>query len=349
MTTEFWLHGFPVPRQTVPLAVQAESWGFDGLLLADSENLVGDPYVELALAAQATERLRLGPAVTNPVTRHPAVTAAAVATLQAESGGRAVLVLGRGDSAVLQVGLRPATTQQLERGLDEVLGFLRGDAVRSADGGTAQMAWGQRYGAADVPVSIAASGPVTISLGARRAGRVDLTVGADPERVSWAVTEARRAAAGDGATLSLGAFVNVGVHPDPDVARRLVRGSAAIFAHFVSEGPIDLLSQEDREVVRRIGAAYDEARHGLTTADHASLLPDAFLDRFAVVGAPAHCVRRLRELIDLGLDRVIVVPGSRDADPDALAESNELFATEVLPVLTGRTSAAPRRPEESPA
>ena len=38
MTTEFWLHGFPVPRQTVPLAVQAESWGFDGLLLADSEN-----------------------------------------------------------------------------------------------------------------------------------------------------------------------------------------------------------------------------------------------------------------------------------------------------------------------
>ena len=139
------------------------------------------------------------------------------------------------------------------------------------------------------------------------------------------------------------------MHPDLDVARQLVRGSAAIFAHLVSEGPVDGLPPEDREVVRRIGAAYDEARHGLTTADHASLLPDAFLDRFAVVGTPAHCVRRLQELIALGLDRVIVVPGSRDADPDALAESNELFATEVLPVLTGGTSAAPGRAEESPA
>jgi len=61
--------------------------------------------VELALAARATERLRLGPAVTNPVTRHPAVTAAAVATLQVESEGRAVVVFGRGDLAVLQLGI----------------------------------------------------------------------------------------------------------------------------------------------------------------------------------------------------------------------------------------------------
>ena len=61
--------------------------------------------MELALAARATERLGLGPAVTNPVTRHPAVTAAAVATLQVESEGRAVVVFGRGDSAVLQLGI----------------------------------------------------------------------------------------------------------------------------------------------------------------------------------------------------------------------------------------------------
>lgn len=59
MPTEIWLHGFPIPHRTVELALQAEQWGFDGLLLADSQNLVGDPYVELALAAQATKRLRL--------------------------------------------------------------------------------------------------------------------------------------------------------------------------------------------------------------------------------------------------------------------------------------------------
>ena len=47
VTCEFWLHGFPVPGQAHRLAVRAEELGFDGLLLADSQNLVGDPFVEL--------------------------------------------------------------------------------------------------------------------------------------------------------------------------------------------------------------------------------------------------------------------------------------------------------------
>ncbi len=42
---------------------------------------------------------------------------------------------------------------------------------------------------------------------------------------------------------------------------------------------------------------------------------------------------RLRDLAELGLQRVIVVPGSLDADPSLMEESNRLFATEVLPAL----------------
>ena len=177
MSTEFWLHGFPVPRRATALALQAEAWGFDGLLLADSENLVGDPYVELALAARATQRLGLGPAVTNPVTRHPAVTASALATLQIESDGRAVVVLGRGDSAVRQLGLHPATTEELEHGLDQLQGLLGGRAVPSGGGVAARMAWIDPFHAGEVPVSVAATGPTTISVGARRCGRVDFAVG----------------------------------------------------------------------------------------------------------------------------------------------------------------------------
>jgi 5,10-methylenetetrahydromethanopterin reductase len=181
MSIEIWLHGFPIPHRTVELAMQAERWGFDGLLLlADSENLVGDPYVELTLAAQATERLLLGPAVTNPLTRHPAVTAAAIATLQVESEGRAVLVFGRGDSAVLQLGLRPATTAELERGLTELQGFLRGEDVELAGGMQARMAWIATLHPAKVPVAVAATGPRTISLGVRYGEHVNFTVGPIP-------------------------------------------------------------------------------------------------------------------------------------------------------------------------
>ncbi len=127
--------------------------------------------------------------------------------------------------------------------------------------------------------------------------------------------------------------MNFAVNPDLRVARNLVRGSAAIFAHYASEGPLGVLPAEDREVVKQLGVAYDERSHGLSTANHAEMLPDEFLDRFAVVGDAEHCVERLRELLQLGLERLIMVPGSRDAEPDLIAESNARFASEVLPAL----------------
>lgn len=142
-----------------------------------------------------------------------------------------------------------------------------------------------------------------------------------------------RTAVPDAGRLSVGAFVNVGVHPDPAVARDLVRGSAAIFAHFVSEGPLDALPARERAVVARLGAEYAEARHGLRAAAHATALPDGFLDRFTVAGTPAHCVRRLRELSELGLDRIIVVPGSRDVEPRLMTAAMRSFTEDVLPAL----------------
>jgi 5,10-methylenetetrahydromethanopterin reductase len=85
--------------------------------------------------------------------------------------------------------------------------------------------------------------------------------------------------------------------------------------------------------VERVGEAYDERTHGLSDAGHAELLPDDFLDRFAVVGDTETCARRLRELLALGLERIVMVPGSRNADSALVAESNERFAGEVLPAL----------------
>lgn len=208
--TEFWLHAFPTPGRTAADAVAAEEAGFAGMLVADSTMLVADPYLELLLAARETRRLRLGPGVTNPVTRHPAVTAAAIATLQIESGGRAELVLGRGDSAVLQLGLRPAKTAVLEAALTTLDTCLHGPAT--------PMRWITPFAMPPVPIAVAATGPATIALGARSTGRIDLTVGADPERVAHAVAVARSAAPA-GSRLSIGAFVNVGVHPDPATAR----------------------------------------------------------------------------------------------------------------------------------
>ncbi len=339
VTCEFWLHGFPVPGQAHRLAVRAEELGFDGLLLADSQNLVGDPFVELGLLTQVTTRLGLGTGIVNPVTRHPAVVASAMASLQAESGGRAVLGLGRGDSSLGQIGVKPPRTDQLAVFITRVRGYLRGEEV-DLDGQPSRIAWIAAAGLTPPPVELAATGPRTIALAATASDRVMLTLGADPDRIARAIELARaaRSAAGlDPDQLRAGAYLNVGCHRDLPVARDLVRGSAAIFARFsaMSAAASAGLGARDGRVVADAGSDYDQGRHGLASASAAGVLDDAFLDRFAVLGPPQRCADRLRELVALGLDRVVVVPGSRDSDPALLDATNAALAREVLPALRG--------------
>ena len=328
---QVWLHSFAFAHRTAERARQAEAWGFEGLLVADSQNLNADVWVELALAGAGTERLRLGPGVTNPATRHPAVTASAAATLQAETGGRAVLGLGRGDSALTQIGRRPVHVAELEHGLVAIQAYLAGEEA-DADGSPSRIAWLPEEGTPKVPVHVAATGPHVIALAAQHAEGVDFTVGAEPERLRWAVTTATEAAGGS--DLSLGAYLNVAVDPDRAAARDLVRGSTAIFARFATEGaPHDGLSEVTRAGIEQVAADYDEAHHGHASAAHAQALSDDFLDRFAVVGSTAEVTDRLREIESLGIERVVVVPGSLDAHPETMAAADQRFGAEVLPQL----------------
>ena len=101
---QFAAMGLATPGIAVPAAQAAERNGFDIFLLTDSQNLRGDVYTQLALCAKATSSIMLGTGVTNPITRHAAVTAASIMSVQAESDGRAILGIGRGDSAVLHIG-----------------------------------------------------------------------------------------------------------------------------------------------------------------------------------------------------------------------------------------------------
>ena len=327
---EVWLHTFSFPGRVADLARRAEAWGFDGLLVADSQNLNADIWVELALAGAATERIRLGPGVTNPVTRHPAVTASAAATLQAETGGRAVLGLGRGDSALTQLGMRPVPAAELERAVVAIQRYLRGEQVELG-GTSSEIRWLAGSEIPKVPVAVAATGPRVIALAARHADQLDFTVGAEPDRLRWAVETARAARPG-GATL--GAFINVAVHDDRAVARDLVRGSAATFARFATEGaPPDGLSDVTRHGIEELASDYDKERHGEARAQYARRLEDDFIDRFTVAGSPDYVAGRLQALSQLGLERVIVVPGSLDADPGLMERSHELFAAQVLPAV----------------
>src|ERR1700689_3567939 len=233
--TEIWMMTFPIPGVFAQMARMIEESGFDGIGIVDTQNLAADPYSELCLAAHATKHLKLRTAVTNPVTRHPAVTASAIATVQAESGGRAILGIGRGDSAVSKIGERAPSAKGFGRYISQVQGFLCGEEVTLDNGYRSRNEWIARGSMPKVPVDVAATGPRVIEVGATLADSVTFAVGADPERLVWAVGHARAAreqAGLDPSTLKLGAFLNVVVHPDNARARARARGTVGTIAHF---------------------------------------------------------------------------------------------------------------------
>src|ERR1700730_17865116 len=104
---ELWAMGIPEIPTVVAQAERAERNGWDGLTFTDSQNRRGDPFAAAALGAAATERLRFATGLTNAYTRHPAALANVAATVQETSGGRFVLGIGRGDTAMLHLGQKP--------------------------------------------------------------------------------------------------------------------------------------------------------------------------------------------------------------------------------------------------
>lgn len=335
MTLEIDILTFPLPGLAGMMASGFEDAGWDGVYFADTQNLAADVHVSLGLAAAATSRIRLATGVTNPVTRHPAVTASALAAVQVASGGRAVLGIGRGDSSLGYLGRPPAKVAEFERYLIQVRGYLHGGEVDLGDG-TSRNEWIGEIGQPPVPIDVAATGPKVTGLAARHADRVTFAVGADPHRLrdAIALVRAEREAAGlDPQSISVGAYVNAVAHPDADTARAVARGSTASFAHFSGMAGAPQLSGPDSTIFEALGRDYDMAGHAKAGAEHAAALPDEFIDRFAVAGPPDHCVARLSELVEAGAERLVLVPGSRDADRDDIFASMALVAAEVLPRL----------------
>jgi 5,10-methylenetetrahydromethanopterin reductase len=335
---EIWMITFPTPGAFAQLARMVEESGFDGIGLVDTQNLAADPYSELCLAAHATKHLKLRTAVTNPVTRHPAVTASAIATVHAESGGRATLGIGRGDSAVDKIGERAPSSKDFARYISQVQGFLRGEEVTLDNGYRSRNEWIVRGNLPKVPVDVAATGPRVIEVGARVADSVTFAVGADSERLLWAVGHARKAreqAGLDPSTLKLGAFLNVVVHPDIVRAREMARGTVGVIAHFsgMSRDSAAGMREDDRAVAQKVGETYDMSRHTRADAGHAQFIDDAFVDRFAIAGPPTHCIQRFDAIRKLGLDHLIIVGPGADVAPQDHMQTVRLFATEVLPAL----------------
>ena len=311
MPIEFATAAFATPGRCVPTAVAAERAGFDIVHVTDSQCLRGDVYTQLMLCGQATSTIRLATGVTNPLTRHPSVTAASIVSVQAECGNRAILGIGRGDSAVLHIGRKPARMREYGDYVRQLQAYLRGETV-DQNGFASRLRWLEQIDAEKVPVDMVGSGPKSLALAGELADRVTLAVGADPGRIEWGigqVREAARAAGREPDDIPVGAYVNVLVDDDEDAARRTARGWVATFAHFSASVGADFEHQPEimRRVTERLVTDYDTNYHTQGDAPHVDLLDAEFVDWFAAVGSARKVIARLAPLVELGLNHLYFV------------------------------------------
>ena len=134
--------------------------------------------------------MRIGMCVTNPVTREPAVTASAHATLQDISDGRMVMGIGRGDSAVRVMGRKPTPIAQFEERCTMIRDFMNGRPV-VWEGTEIQLQWAQDK--PKIPLYVAGYGPRALGVAGRVADGVIIQL-ADPAIIEWTMATARRAA-----------------------------------------------------------------------------------------------------------------------------------------------------------
>lgn len=325
----FLLRDYAFPDEVERVATQAEEDGWDGLMFQDSQNLTPDITVAMTLAARVTERLFVGTAVTNLVTRNPAVVASAFATIQHLSGGRALLGVARGDTALHLVGETAPTVDEFVTLLSRLRGYLAGEDVQVGTE-SSRLQWLPDATAPRVPVNVFGSGPRNLQAAAAHGDLVTMTVGAEPDQVRWGIEQVRAVSP----DVPIGALVVAATGTNLPALREIVRANASISAHFRRDTTTEL-DASDAAVVAEVTRDYDDATHATAAATQARDLPDAFLDRFCVIGPPDHCVERLRELVALGLDHVIVVGAGRDTDPAVREASERLFAREVLPAVRG--------------
>jgi 5,10-methylenetetrahydromethanopterin reductase len=342
--TQFGLVMEPSAGYTARLAAEIEAMGFDYLLCPDTQNLAPDPYGQLSLASATTNTLKLGTGVTNPITRDVAVTATALMSLQQESAGRAVCVLGRGDSSAEHIGKRNATTKQLRTYAERLQTYMRGETIVRGEGELQKdsaLRWLKGLDIPPVPIDIAATGPKTIQMAVETGDRISFAVGSAPERVEWAIntaTEHLQKIGRDRDSISMGAFVNLVCDEDEQRAINIGRMIAGMVAHFagMKNAPLDHLPPQLKDLAAHMQKQYDMDHHAQEEAQHAAEVNDEFVEWFSICGPADKCRDRLQQIVGLGLDHVYLLSGSPVAHPHGerqagMVEQSRLFAKEVMP------------------
>ncbi|CAN5329887.1 LLM class flavin-dependent oxidoreductase [soil metagenome] len=296
------------PDQFGDMVQACEGWGLDELWLTDSSLHSRYCYSYLTIAALRTSRMTLGPAVTNPVSRHPALGAVAMSTINEISNGRAIYGIGVGDRPLEALGYKPAKLSLLEDSIEAARRLWTGETVTWQARGFELDDAHMRYGVpTTMPIYISASGPKTLELAGRVADGVILLAGLHPEGLKYALEHIDRGVdqAGRSSRPQITVFAYGAISDDEDEALASAR---TIAAWFPQTAPIYCeIAGLSPDLIERVRAMYSGGEFQ-EAQEAAKLLPIDFVKRMALAGGEATVREHMATLESLGIDSMTVFP-----------------------------------------
>lgn len=324
----FWPYHVALVRA---MAEAADGLGYDMVGIADTPGIAMDPWVATTLLASDTRRARVAVCVTNLVTRHPAVAAASIASVELLAPGRAVLGIGVGHSGTRNLGTVSLPAGELAEGVAFIKELLRGRPA-TYRGGTAHLPWVERAS----PVFLAASHPRSLAAAGTHADGVFINYGLSAENVAESertVVRAARAAGRNPDEIEIWQIACLDCSADGDASRRKIGAILAFVSAYVMGGG-DLAR---RGVPAEHRAALQELRRRYSTrpgaADAALVteleLFDYLAGRLAICGTPDECLAQVRAAQAAGVRR-LMFSVSLAVDP---VDTVRLFGEKVLPAV----------------
>ena len=323
----------------------AEEQGFGYYWLIDSPVNWREMAPYLTMAVMSTEKSIIGACCTNPVTRNPMVNASMHATLQELSGGRVVLGIGKGDSAVRRMGERPAKLSELKKSAPLMQQLASGEEVAYVPERPADESWYQQATEDEtlelewapkkkMPLYVAGYGPKILEWSGEVADGIFMQI-AEPTTVAWAIEHLKKGANKadrDVRDIDIVLCVPSVINDDHAAACDAVRG----FPAFVSNHVMDLLRYYDpSDLPDRLVASvegkevYDYRHHTESGAEHSSAISDELTDAYTVIGTTDQIVEKLRQLKDVGASQLCIY--FFGIEEDEMFGTIKTYSEEIIP------------------
>lgn len=289
-----------VPNQPldeiVKLVKLAEDVGFEYAWITDHYNNK-NVYETLALLAANTETIKMGPGVTNPYVRSPAISASAIATIDELSNGRATFGIGPGDKATFDaLGIewtKPVST--IKAAVADINTLLAGEKTEAgaALGGVKAV---QEH----IPIYMGAQGPKMLETAGEIADGV-LINASNPKDYEAAMPMIKKGieAAGE-KDFDVGAYTATSIGEDSDAAKNAAR----IVVAFIAAGsPAPVIERHGlpEGINEKIGACLGQGDFGGAIG----LVSDDLLDAFSVCGTPDEFIPKIEGLAEMGVTQYV--------------------------------------------